>query len=194
MSLHDYHCIKEHFATALTDCGFEVRMEEGLLLTDGTRECRLLAYPEDDDLAFVWAELAFEWTAENQALWNAVDQDFQRGRHVDVSEDEDGAEFFIHGIFHMRLGELACKPEDVRQVAERIRQLGSDLVHAGSVVTEVSLSSEGARVEELRYQTSGSQTIVDDSRWWDGWAEIVRSITQEMVTAYQELARRAGMA
>ena len=194
MSLHDYHCIKEHFYNALTECGFEVRVEEGLLLTDGTRECRFLIYPEGEDSAYVWAELVFEWTAENQALWNAVDQDLQHGRHVDVSEEEEGAEFYIHGAFHMRIGELACKPEDVRQVAERIRQLGSDLVHSGSVVTEVSLTAEGARVEELRYQTTGSQPIVDDSRWWDGWAEIVRSLTHEMLSAYQELARRAGTA
>lgn len=194
MSLHDYHCIKEHFANALTDSGFEVRVEEGLLLTDGTRECRMLAYPEDDDAAYVWAELTYEWTAENQALWNLLDQDLQHGRPVDVAEDEDGAEFFVHLTFHMRVAELACKPEDVRQVADRIRHVAGDLVASGSVVTEVSLTADGARVEELRYQTSGTQAILDDSHWWDGWAEIVRSLTQEMVRSYHELARRAGLA
>lgn len=192
MSLHDYHCIKEHFANALAESGFEVRVEEALLLTDGTRECRVLAYPEEEDSPYVWAELTYEWTAENQALWNALDQDLQQGRPIDISEDEAGAEFFIHLAFHMRVGELSCKPEDVRDVADRIRHFASDLVPAGSVVTEVSLTAEGARVEELRYQTNGTQAIMDDSHWWDGWAEIVLNITQEMLRSYHDLARRAG--
>src|SRR5690606_12660596 len=136
----------------------------------------------------------FEWTAENQALWNALDEDFARGRDPEFSEDEPGAQFFLHLVFHMRVGELACRPEDVRQVADRIREVASDLVHSGSIVTEVSLTGEAARVEELRYQTNGTQSILDDSHWWDGWAEIVRSLTQEMVRSYHELARRAGLA
>lgn len=193
MSLHDYHCIKEHFANALTEAGFEVRVEEAILLSDGMRECRLLAYPEGEDSMYVWAELSYEWTVENQALWNFLDQELQQGRSIDVAEDEDGAEFFINGTFHMRLGDLACTPEDMRGVADRIRQFTADLVPSGSVVTEVSLTSEGARLEELRYQTSGTQAIVDDSYWWDGWAEIFRSIVHEMLGAYHELARRAGM-
>src|SRR5690606_25386044 len=150
--------------------------------------------PEEDDPVYVWAELTYEWTAENQALWNMLDQELQQGRPVDVADDEDGAELFIHLTFHMRVAELACEPEDVRQVADRIRQFGSDLVPSGSVVTEVSLTAEGARVEELRYQTGGTQAILDDSHWWDGWAEIVRALTQEMVRSYHELARRAGLA
>lgn len=192
MSLHDYHCIKEHFANALADVGFDVRIEEGLLLTDGTRECRLLAYPEEDESMYVWAELSYEWAPENQALWNALDRELQMGHPIEVGSDEEGAEFFIHLTFHMRVAELDCKPEDVRHVADRIRQSASDLVPGGSVVTEVSLTAEGARVEELRYQTNGTQAIVDDSHWWDGWAEIVLSITQEMVRSYDDLARRTG--
>lgn len=176
----DYTEFRDRIVDTLNDHGLKGAVEEVIFLNSNSRGCEILVHPWSAP-GDVWAKINFEWMGINQVFLEELTDDDPDDDHVTERLGDLDAEVMMHASFHLHFHYFSPSPDAVSDVAEEIKaQAESFFGDEGGVVAEVSMTSEEARLECLRFEVSTSAPLLTDEPWWDHLAEVTRLMLDKL--------------
>jgi len=195
MQLLDYAGFRDRLAQAFSSAGkFQVRLDEVVYLSDGSRGCEILVYP-DGQKDGVWGKLGFEWVAENQAFYEEAEHAMHERNGEPPPLDREAAEVNMHAAFHLHFDEFDVTADVIRDVAETMKARAEEYFSdEGGVVAEVRLTSDAAKLECLRFEVNATGAAWADEPWWERWGAVFAGMLEHLERIHGDLQEEFGSA
>lgn len=189
MYVLDYAALRDTLFEALAEKDLQGSIDEALYLNVSSRGCEIFVHPfaEPEE---VWGKISFEWVADNQVLYEELTRE-----DGDASDGlgDPRSEVMMHVEFHLHFGDLSIATDAVRDVAKEIKgQAEAFFGDDGGVVAEVSMTSDFARLECLRFEVNTTAPLVSEESWWEQLADVCYAMLDKLQEIYLRLNAEYG--